>query len=264
MIYWLKTGVDIQSSGYGYDGNCFPLDSNVSSINMDTPERKYQTKKIIGNGASVSGGDSYADRVITISRVFKNDGSSVSGALTAGRTTFINKFIASYDSIYLIRNYNGSLQYIKVIPVLGNEKYKKLIVSESFDIKLLCELPFFKAVAPTVTSVFQKNAHYFDYSFTNDGVPTPVIFSGTFAGNDTELKLGVYNNYGVDIVRNFITGDIVTVDSSDLSVYINNVQYFNLVITGTPFNALAGASTLRIESVTNIDNCTLTYTGRYL
>ena len=144
MIYWLKTASDIASAGYTYDSNCFPVDTYSSAINLGSPERKYTVKKIIGNGASISGGDYYGERKITINRRFKTDGSGTSGALTAARQAFLSKFITLSEDLYLIRDYNSSLQYIKVYPVLNAEKYKKLLISEDIEIELLCDIPFFQ------------------------------------------------------------------------------------------------------------------------
>lgn len=265
MIYWLKTKTDIDADGYAYNSlTDFPLDSFALNLDLDNPARKYSIKKIIGNGASVSGGDYFADRTITFSRNFKTDGVSVSGALTAARAAFFSKYILSSDEIYLIRDYNGTLQYIRVYPQLSGEKYKKLLISEDFTIKLLCGEPFFLNTALTVSDTFSKAVRFFDKSFTMPGVMCPIIFQGTFSATDTEIKIGVYDNYGVRVVKDFTAGDIIKIDSGSLRVWINGVERFNLVIEGTPFNILSGSSTVRIECISDMTDCSITYRERSL
>lgn len=264
MVYWLKTKTDIDADGYTYDANSFPLDTNAITIDLDNPKRKYNVKKIIGNGASISGGDYYADRIIAFSKIFKYDGVSTTGAFNAVRQAFISKYMISSDEIYLIRDYNGTLQYIRVYPILGGEKYKKFVASEDFDIKMYCDIPFFQNVTLTETALFDKTTRFFDKTFTNLGIASPIIFEGTFDATDTEIKIGVYDNYGVRVVRDFVATDTIKIDSGDLRVWINGVERFNLVIEGTPFNILSGSSTVRIECVSNLSDCKISYRERNL
>lgn len=265
MIFWLKTKTDIDADGYAYNSlTDFPLDSFALSLDLDNPARKYNVKKIIGNGASVSGGDYFEDRTISFSRNFKADGVSVTGAFNAVRSAFISKYILSSDEIYLIRDYNGTLQYIRVYPQLGGEKYKKLLISEDFTIKLICDEPFFQNTTLTTSGTFTKTVRFRDVNFTMPGVMCPIIFQGEFVSNDTEIKIGVYDNYGVRVVKDFAAGDIVKIDSGSLRVWINGVERFNLVIEGTPFNILSGASTVRIECVSDMTDCSISYRERSL
>lgn len=263
MIYWLKTKTDIDADGYSYDANCFGLDSNSADLDLDTPLRKYTVTKIIGNGAVVTGGDTYGDRNMSFKRMFKPDGISVSGALTADRLDFISRFIVSRDEIYLVRNYNGSLQYIKVYLTMGAEKYRKLVASESFDVKMICSVPFFKDVSETVVS-FDKISRYHTQNITNIGVDSPFIFEGTFDDTDTEFKISVYENGGLKIVNAFSVNDVLKFDTANFRLWINDVERFNVEVTGTPFNLLSGLNKVKIESVSNISDCTISYTGRNL
>jgi hypothetical protein len=264
MIYWLKTLADITSSGdFAYNSDCFPIDTNATTINLDPPERKYDVKKIIGDGASISGGDFFGSRVISFTRIYKKDGVSTSGALTADRLAFISKYVITMDDVYLVRDYNGALQYIKVRPVINDEKYKKLIMSEDFAVKLLCSIPFFKSVTETVEE-FTKTTRFHSEAFTNLGVATPFTFECTFDSNDTEFKMALYENMGIKITQAFTAGDILKIESGTFRVWINNTERFNLTIVGTPFKALSGANSLRIESVSDLSDCSISYTGRYL
>jgi hypothetical protein len=262
MIYWLKTKTDIDASDYAYDALCFPLDLNATDIDLDTPARKYNYKKIIGNGASISGGDSFTDRTMSFKRIFKSDGVGTSGALTQARLDFISKYIVTRDDIYLIRDYNTSLQYIKVVPTMGSEKYKKLVVSNELDIKLMCSVPFFKDITDTVEVLTDKASRFYHAHITNPGVMTPFTFQGTFDDNDTEFKLSLYANLGIKITEAFTTGDILKIDTGTFRVWINNIERFNLTIVGSPFNLLSGANTVSIESIADIVDMALTYTGR--
>lgn len=264
MVYWLKTKTDIDASDYSYDANSFPIDENAIDLNLDNPVRKFKIKKIIGNGASISGGDYYGDRTISFSRIFKKDGISTTGALSAVRQAFLSKFITSSDEIYLIRSYNGDLQYVRVYPTMGTEKYKNLLISEDFDIKLICEVPFFQNVDETVTSAFSKTTRFYDYTFSNPGVPTPITFEGTFDATETEIIIGVFFNYAVKIQRAFSASDVIKVDSGDLRVWVNNVERFNLVVEGTPFHIQSGSTKVRIECTSNMSDCTIAYRERHL
>lgn len=263
MIYWLKTKTDIDADGYVYDSNCFALDENGADLDLDTPLRKYTVTKIIGNGAVISGGDTFGDRNMSFKRMFKPDGVSTSGALTSGRISFLSKFILTRDDIYLIRDYNGSLQYIKVILTMGAEKYKKLVASENFDIKMICSVPFFKDVAETDVA-FTKSSRYHTQNITNLGVTTPFIFEGTFDTVDTEFKISVYENGGLKITNAFAANDVLKFDTANFKIWINNVERFNVTITGTPFNLLSGLNKVKIETVSAMSDCTITYTGRNL
>jgi hypothetical protein len=262
MIYWLKTKTDIDASNYAYDALCFAIDSNVTDIDLDTPERKYNYKKIIGNGASISGGDSFGDRIITFKKVFKTDGTSTSGALTQGRLDFINKYIVSLDDIYFMRDYNTSIQYIKVTPTMGAEKYKKLMISGDIDFKLMCTVPFFKNITDTVENLTAKTTRFYSANITNTGVMTPFTFQATFDDNDTEFKLSVFENMGIKITTAFTSGDILKIDLGTFRIWINNVERFNLTIVGSPFNLLAGVNTVSIESLADLSSMAITYTGR--
>ena len=264
MIYWLKTLADITSSGnYAYDSNCFPLDTNAQSLDLDTPIRKYNIKKIIGDGASISGGDAFGDRTISFKLIFKTDGVSTSGALTAARTAFISKYILTMDEVYLVRDYNGSLQYIRVVPTMGNEKYKKYIISDDIDIKLHCILPFFKSVTDIVET-FTKTSRFHFEAFTNLGVATPFFFECTFDDTDTIFKMSIYENMGIQITNAFSAADVLLIDTGTFRVWINGIERFNLSIVGTPFKALSGANILRLETIANLSDCSISYTGRYL
>jgi hypothetical protein len=248
-----------------YDSSSdYPIDTGATQIDLDTPQRKWNVRKIIGNGASVSGGDYYSDRKITFSRIFKKDGVSISGALTDARNDFINKFITLSDDLYFIRNYNGILQSIQVLPIMGSEKYKNLLISEDFTVSLLCNLPFFSDTLETVTSPFSKTSRYFDKEITVTGLPVPIVFEGTFSSSDTSLTLGVFENYGAIITYAFVAGDVVRFDSGSMRLWVNDVERFNATITGTPFMLLSGVSTLRIEAISDMTLCTVSYTGRYL
>jgi len=261
MIYWLKTKTDIDASNYAYDALSFPIDINAIDLDLDIPIRKYTVKKIIGNGASISGGDAFGDRIIKFSRIFKRDGVSISGALTQGRLDFISKYIVSRDEIYLIRDYNCSLQYIKVVPVMKGEKYKKLLVSEDLEVSLLCSLPFFKDVTETVVS-FTKGSRYYTEEITNTGVGTPLIFQGTFGDDDTFFKMSIFENCGIEITTAFSNGDILKFDTGNFRIWINSVERFNIPIVGTPFNLLSGLNSVKLESIASLSDCTITYTGR--
>jgi hypothetical protein len=261
MIYWLKTKTDIDASNYAYDSLCFPLDTNGTDLDLDNPTRRYQVNKIIGNGATISGGDTFGDRAPSFKMMFKTDGVGTSGALTAGRLAFISKYIVSRDDIYLIRDYNGTLQYIKVVPTMGAEKYKKYVTSSPFEIKLLCSLPFFKNVTATVVS-FTKSSRYQTEDITNTGIMTPFIFQGTFSANDTVFKISVYENAGLQITNAFTGGDILKFDTASFRIWVNNVERFNIPVLGTPFNLLSGANAVKLESISAMTSCTITYTGR--
>jgi len=262
MIYWLKTKTDIDASDYAYDALCFPLDINAIDIDLDTPARKYNYKKIIGNGASISGGDSFSDRTMSFKRIFKTDGIGTSGALTQARLDFISKYIVTRDDIYLIRDYNTSLQYIKVVPIMGSEKYKKLVVSNELDIKLMCSVPFFKDITDTTVNLTAKTSRFYHYHATNIGVMAPFYFQCTFDDNDTEFKLSLYENLGIKITEAFTTGDILKIDTGTFRVWINNIERFNLTIVGSPFNLLSGTNTVSIESIADLSSMTIVYTGR--
>lgn len=264
MVYWLKTQTDIDSSDYAYDANSFPLDSNAIELDLDVPMRKYNVKKIIGNGASISGGDTFGDRVISFSRIFKTDGVSTSGALNQGRLDFISKFIVSRDDIYLIRDYNGSLQYIKVSPVMKGESYKKFVISGDIKIDLLCSKPFFSEVTETATALFDKTSRFLTKSITNAGVQTPFIFEGTFDAIDANFKMEVYRNTGIDITTAFAANDVLKIDTGTFRIWINGIERFNLTIVGTPFELLSGVNSLRIESISNLSDCKISYTGRHI
>jgi hypothetical protein len=261
MIYWLKTKTDIDADGYVYDANCYALDTDASDLDLDNPVRKYTVAKIIGNGSTISGGDTFGDRSMSFKKIFKVDGVGTSGALTAGRLAFISKFIVSRDDIYLIRNYNTSLQYIKVVPTMGAEKYKSLVASNSFTINLLCSIPFFKDVTATVES-FTKTTRYHTEVITNPGIGAPFIFEGTFDAIDTEFKISVYENGGLKVTNAFAASDILKFDTSNFRIWVNNVERFNIPVVGTPFNILAGVNNVKLESVSNMSSCTITYTGR--
>lgn len=265
MIYWLKTKKDIDTSGYIYESsNCFPIDEGAIDLDLDNPARKFTVKKILGNGSSISGGDFYGDRVIGFSMVFKKDGVSTTGAFNAVRLAFLSKFIVSSDEVYLIRNYNGVLQYTRVYPVLGSEKYKNFMISNDFNVKLYCDVPFFHNVDQTVTSSFSKTNRFHDVTFNNPGVPTPIQFEGTLSAIDTEVKIGVFDNYGIRITHAFTAGDKLKVDSGDLRIWLNGVERFNLVYSGTPFNIQSGETSLRIESISAMTDCTISYRERHL
>jgi hypothetical protein len=257
-------GLEISPYLYDVDSDCFPIDTTAIQINLDNPQRKYNVKKIIGNGASISGGDYYGDRKITFSRIFKKDGVSTSGALTVARNNFINKYITLSDDLYLIRDYNAALQFIQVFPMMGGEKYKNLLISEDFDITLYCALPFFTDAEETITDSFSKTSRYFDYDLTVVGLPVPMIFEGTFSSNDSNLVLGVFENFGVSITYNFLANDVVKFDSGAMRLWVNDVERFNATIVGTPFVLLSGDTTLRIECIADMTGCTVTYTGRYI
>jgi hypothetical protein len=263
MIYWLKTKTDIDADGYAYDTNCFPLDTNGADLDLDTPLRKYTVNKIIGNGATVSGGDTYGDRKMSFKMMFKPDGVGTSGALTTGRLAFLTKFIVSNDEIYLIRDYKSSLQYIRVYPVMGSERYKKLVASDNFDIQLICSQPFFKDVTP-VAETFTKISRYHTEVITNSGITTPFLFKCTFDDNDTEIKVAAYENMGVHITQAFTANDVLKFDTANFRIWINDVERFNVTVVGTPFNLLSGVNRVKIESISNLSDCSITYTGRHL
>lgn len=264
MIYWLKTKSNIDNYGYTYDAYSFPIDTNAIDIDLGAPSRKYNIKKVIGNGAIISGGDFYSPRTIKFSRKFKRDGVSTTGALTTGRLNFLVEYVLTFDDLYLIRDYNGSLQYIRIFPIMGAEKYGSLLISNDIDFTLYCDVPFFQDVALTVTTPFTKDERFYDYEFTNLGAPTPIIFEGTFNSSDTEIKLGVYDNYGILLTRSFSASDTVKIQSADLRVWVNDVERYNLDLEGTPFNLLSGTSILRIESLSDLSDCTVSYRGRHL
>lgn len=264
MIYWLKTGTDIEDYGYGYDGLSFSLDSNALSIDLGPPSRLYNVRKIIGSGASISGGDTFSDRTISFSRLFRKDGVSTSGALTAEREAFISKYILSRDEIYLVRDYNGTLQYIRVYPILKGEAYKKLVISEDIGIDLICTDPFFKNTAGTVIGPFNKTSRFHTQTFTNSGAPSPFTFECTFSGSDGGIKVLVYENLGVELTYAFEAGDELRIDVGKFQIWINGTERFNVPLVGSPFDLLSGENNVLIDSASDLTDCSITYTGRSL
>jgi hypothetical protein len=264
MIYWLKTKADIEEYGYEYDTHSYSLDENAMSLDLGPPSRVYTVRKIIGTGSSISGGDTYSDRTISFSRVFKRDGASKSGALTAERRDFISKYILSRDQIFLVRDYNDSLQYIRVYPILKGEAYKKLVISEDVGIDLLCTDPFFKSTTGTVVGPFTKSSRFHIEEFVNTGAPAPGVFSCKFDGGDGLIKVVVFENIGVEVTHTFETNDTLKLDLGKFRIWINNVERFNIPLLGSPFDLLSGVNKLVIDCASNLSNCKITYTGRHL
>lgn len=264
MIYWLKTGLDIEEYGYEYDAHSYSLDSNALSLDLAPPTRVYNVRKIIGTGASISGGDTFSGRTMSFSRIFKRDGTSTSGALTEERMAFISKYILSRDAIYLIRDYNTVLQYIRVYPILKGEGYKKLNISEDVGIDLICTDPFFRNLEPTVIGPFTKTSRFHLEEFVNTGAPAPFFFSCKFDGNDGGIKVVVFTNIGVEVTHDFSTGDKLTIDMGKFRVWINDVERFNVQLLGSPFDLLSGNNKVIIDCTSNLSECSITYTGRSL
>lgn len=265
MLYWLKTLADITGSGtYAYDSSCFLLDNYAVNLDLGTPTRKYVVKEIIGNGSSITGGDTFGIRTIVFTRRFKSDGTGY-GALTSGRVDFLTKFILSSDDIYLIRNYGGVYQKIKVYPVItSSEKHSTLLTTDPIEITLRCDVPFFEAITQTSVGPFTKNTRYYEYAITNPGAPTPLEVSFVFAAADIEVRIAFFDNTSIGIIHDFEVGDELVIDTGTFRVWLNDIERFNLDIYGSPFNMLPGGNTFRMYCESNLTSCYLKYTGRYI
>lgn len=243
---YLKKSKDVILYGHGFDSYCHDIQKYFYKFDLGIPERNYSAMDRIGSGSIINGGEKYGKRTITFI------GNANSG-ISDNRITFLRNWITTSDKIYLYLSDSNGLKRIEVFPILsafGKYSNKIILSSDDFTLKLLTEKPFFENTESTKIN-FSKNSNPFEIAIINNGIPTPFAFLINFLGTTSKIQIRLYENYGISIIKNFVNGNELEINTSNLEIQINQTVRTNLDYSGTPFMLQTGNNTLTIKSSAN-------------
>jgi hypothetical protein len=250
-VLWLKKQAGIIADGdYAYNSsdsdNNFLLDTNVYDIDLDTPRKKVDVRKKIGNGQYVRVTDFYDSRNIKVSLKFKRD-SSGNNVFNTDRLNILKKWVTSDDEIYLIRDYMTSLQKIRVYPTgIGGEKYSNYIVSGNISIEFLTSSPFFESVTET-TNTFSSTGGAKVCAVTNDGVKCPFIITIDLAADSDGVIIKLFENVQLQLTDYLYSGDLIEINMANMENTLNGASYL-FTTSGSPFQLNTGSNNVTVNT----------------
>jgi phage-related protein len=247
-VLWLKKQADIISEGdYAYNASsCFLLDANVMDIDLDTPVKKVDVRKKIGNGQYVRVTDFYDARNIKVNLKFKRDASG-NNVFNADRLNILKTWVTSDDEIYLIRDYSTALQKIRVYPTgIGGEKYSNYVISGNISIEFLTGSPFFESITET-TNDFSSTGGAKVCAVTNNGVKCPFKITIDLAGDSDGIIIKLFENVQLQLLDYFYSGDVIEIDMSTMD-NLKNGALFLFDTNGSPFQLNSGVNNVTVTT----------------
>lgn len=246
-VLWLKKQTDIVSEGnYSYNASsCFLLDTNVFDVNLDTPRKKIDVRKKIGNGQYVRVTDFYDSRVIQVSLKFKRN--ATDNVFNADRLSILKTWVTSDDEMYLIRQYQSGLEKIRVYPSgIGGEKYSNYLVSGNISIDFITDSPFFDSTTQT-TNTFSSTGGAKVCAVTNNGVKCPFTITIDLSADTDGIIIKLYENIQLQLTDYFYSGDIVVIDMGTMDNTLNGADYLFTTL-GSPFQLVTGSNNVTVTT----------------
>jgi len=248
-VLYLKKKSDIDLEGnYNYSSSCFLLDDNVFNVDLDTPQKKIETRKKIGNGQYVRVTDFFDNRTITISLRFKRDNAAGENVFSSARLEYLKKWVTTDDETYLIRYYSNSrLEYIRVYPAgISGEKYSNYQISGEISTSLITDIPFFQNTLATEYNFVSTGGEKLCL-IENGGVKCPFSIAITLDADTDGIILRLFENIQLQLTNYFFAGDVVFVNMANMFTSINGVEQI-LQTTGSPFSLVSGENNLIVRT----------------
>lgn len=249
-VFWLKKQSDIDIDGnYDYNAsNSFLIDTNIIDVDLDTPRKKIDVRKKIGNGQYVRVTDFYEPRTIKLNLKFKRDASG-NNVFNNDRLTILKTWVTSDDELYLVRQYaNPSRkEAIRVYPSgISGEKYDNYLISGQVSVDFFTDSPFFQSVTQTTNS-FTSTGGEKSCAVTNDGVRCPFTITIDLGADTDGIIIKLFENVQLQLLDYFYSGDVIIIDMGTMVNYKNSAEFL-FTTNGSPFQLLTGANTVKVTT----------------
>lgn len=251
MILWFKKYKHTNNgTNWDFDLNCLAIDDNFSNLQIGIPERKINEYNIYGQGAVLIPSYFFSNRSISFTYRFKKRNNHI---FSIDKDFILLNWFFSIDDIYLVRNTERGLQYIKgYFRLNAKEKYKSYAISDEITIDFITEDPFFNS---NILKSLINNSHNNEtiFNITNNGIFTSFYIEYESGGNCNKISIIYIHSLftrQLDISEILLnTGDIFIIDMRDFS-FSKNGDKFIPVFDGNSFYIENGESILKFKNTT--------------